>query len=138
MSSVSVDDCKIVVLPKISDRRGNLTFVEGDRHLPFQIRRSFFIYDIPTGESRGAHAHRQQEQFLLCLSGGYVVELDDGKNRKSVKLDRPWEGLYIPPMVWASETQFNPGSIVLVFVSDVYKESDYIRDYQEYLAAVRR
>ena len=135
MSKIS--DCKILTLPKITDARGNLTFLESGSHVPFDFKRIFYIYDIPSGESRGAHAHREQHQFLVCLAGGYDVHLDDGRENKIVTLNRPWMGLHIPPMIWASEINFNPGSIALVFASDVFREPDYIRDYETFLNTIK-
>jgi dTDP-4-dehydrorhamnose 3,5-epimerase-like enzyme len=123
-------------LPKIVDSRGNLTFVESMRHLPFEIRRVFYLYDIPTGESRGAHAHRTLHQFLICLSGAFDVELSDGSSSIVAHLNRPWKGLWVPPMLWACEKNFDPGSVCLVLASDMYNESDYIRNYDEYLRAL--
>lgn len=129
---MDIDACQIIDLPKISDLRGNLTFVEGANHVPFPLRRAFYIYDVPTGASRGAHAHREQHQFLVCLSGSFDVELDDGRQQRSVHLNRPWKGLHIPPMIWAAEVNFDPGTVCLVFASDTYRESDYIREYEEF------
>jgi dTDP-4-dehydrorhamnose 3,5-epimerase-like enzyme len=130
-----IDKCKIIDLPKITDPRGNLTFVEGGNHVEFDIRRVFYLYDVPTGESRGAHAHRELRQFLICLSGSFDVTLDDGIYQTTMHLNRPWRGLYIPPMIWASEVNFDPGTVCLVLASDKYKEKDYFRDYNDYLAA---
>ena len=135
---MSVEDCKLIELPKISDPRGNLTFVEGNRHIPFEIKRVFYLYDVPTGADRGAHAHKQLLQFLICLSGSFDVSLDDGVQKKIVHLNRPWQGLHIPHMIWGAEINFDPGSICLVFASDKYDESDYIRDYSEFLVATKR
>lgn len=132
-----VSDCKLIDLPKIADPRGNLTFVEGQRHVPFDIKRIFYLYDIPTGEARGAHAHKELHQFLICLSGSFDVALDDGANQKTVHLNRPWQGLYIPPMIWAAELNFDPGSVCLVLASMAFNESDYYRDYDQFLAAVK-
>lgn len=131
-----VDDCTLVDLPKISDPRGNLTFIEGGRHAPFDVRRVFYLYDVPTGSDRGAHAHRGLHQFLVCLSGSFDVALDDGRNRRTVHLNRPWTGLHVPPMIWASEVNFDAGSVCLVLASDLYDEADYIRDYDDFLRAV--
>ncbi|HZY20066.1 MAG TPA: FdtA/QdtA family cupin domain-containing protein [Ramlibacter sp.] len=133
----TVDDCKTIALPRIDDPRGKLTFIEGGHHLPFEIRRVFYLYDVPTEESRGAHAHRDLHQFLICLSGSFDVALDDGLKRATVHLNRPWQGLHIPPMIWAAEVNFDPGSVCLVLASDRYIESDYIRDYDQYLSMVR-
>lgn len=132
-----VSDCKIIDLPKIVDPRGNLTFVEGSRHIPFDINRIFYLYDIPTGEDRGAHAHKELHQLLICLSGSFDVALDDGIEKKTVHLNRPWQGLHIPPMIWAAELNFDPGSVCLVLASMHFNESDYYREYDEFLAAVR-
>jgi dTDP-4-dehydrorhamnose 3,5-epimerase-like enzyme len=134
---MSLDLAKIIDLPKISDPRGNLTFLENSRHIPFDIKRVFFIYDIPSGQNRGAHAHHKLEQFIICLAGSLDVSLDDGVEHKTVHLNRPWMGLYVPPMVWASEGNFDPGTTYLVLASDFYDESDYFRDYDEFLKAVK-
>lgn len=136
MKKPSIADCKVVSLPKINDRRGNLTFIEGENHIPFEIRRVFYIYDIPTEEDRGAHAHRELHQFLICLSGSFDVTIDDGENQAKIHLNRPWKGLHIPPMIWAAETNFDPGTVCLVLASDKYRESDYIREYQSYISEV--
>ena len=131
---MTINNCKIIGLPKISDPRGNLTFVEGGRNIPFEIKRIFYIYDVPTASDRGAHAHKRLHQFLICLSGSFDVEIDDGYEKKIIHLNRPWNGLHIPPMVWASEINFDPGTVCLVLTSDFYDETDYIRNYNEYLA----
>jgi hypothetical protein len=123
---------QLVSLSKITDPRGNLTFVQGQKDIPFDIRRVFYLYDVPTGESRGAHAHRQLHQFLVCLSGSFDVHLDNGESKHVVHLNRPWLGLHIPPMIWASEENFDPGSVCLVLASDLYDEQDYIRDFSEF------
>jgi uncharacterized RmlC-like cupin family protein len=109
--------------------------VEEEYHIPFRIRRVFYLYDVPTGESRGAHAHKRLEQVVICLSGSFDVHLDDGSDRRSVHLNRPWQGLYIPPMIWAAEINFDAGSVCLVLTSAHFDESDYYRDYDEYCAA---
>ena len=134
----SLQTARIIELPKISDPRGNLTFVENSRHIPFEIKRVFYIYDIPSGQQRGAHAHRQLEQFLIPLSGGLDVHLDNSRECQTVHLNRPWRGLYIPPMIWASEANFDPGTVYLVLTSDVYDESDYFRDYSSFIEAVNQ
>lgn len=133
MTRFHLDDCRVIDLPKITDARGNLTFVEGNHHVPFDIRRVFYLYDVPTAESRGAHAHREQHQFLVCLSGSFDVELDDGGGRRTVHLNRPWKGLHVPPSIWAAEVNFDANTVCLVLASDAYRESDYIRDYREFL-----
>ena len=128
----SINDCNVVALPKISDPRGNLTFIEGNSHIPFEIKRVFYLYDVPTGESRGAHAHYELHQFLICLSGSFDVAIDDGEFQATIHLNRPWKGLHIPPMIWAAEVNFDPGSICMVITSELYSEADYIRDYSEF------
>ena len=130
----TIDDCRLLELPRIADVRGNLTFIEGNRHAPFAIERVFYLYDVPTGADRGAPAHREQHQFLICLSGSFDVALDDGKQRRVVHLNRPWHGLHIPPMIWAAEVNFDAGTVCLVLASAKYLEDDYIRDYGDFLA----
>jgi len=136
MKKSTINDCKVVVLPKINDPRGNLTFIEGNNHIPFDIHRVFYLYDVPTEESRGAHAHHNLHQFLVCLSGSFDVVIDDGEFQATVHLNRPWKGLHIPPMIWAAEVNFDPGSVCLVLVSDSYKADDYIRDYEQFLSLI--
>jgi hypothetical protein len=134
VTRTTINDCKVLALPKVADPRGNLTFVEGRQHVPFAIQRVFFLYDVPTAESRGAHAHRTLHQVLICLAGSFDVAVDDGEFQARIHLNRPWKGLHVPPMIWAAEVNFDPGSVCLVLASDAYSESDYIRDYDEYLA----
>jgi dTDP-4-dehydrorhamnose 3,5-epimerase-like enzyme len=130
-----VSDCVTLEFPKVPDPRGSLTFIEGARHVPFEIQRIFYLYDVPTAESRGAHAHKTLEQVLICLSGSIDAALDDGLEQRVVHLNRPWMGLYIPPMIWAAETNFDAGSVGLVLASQYYDEADYYREYGEFLAA---
>ena len=130
-----IGDCTIIELPKITDPRGNLTFIEGQRHVPFEIKRVFYLYDVPTGESRGAHAHKTLQQFLICLAGSFDVAVDDGKNQATFHLNRPWRGLYVPQLLWAAEINFDPGTVGLILTSDYFDEADYYRDYDEYMAA---
>lgn len=126
-------DCRIHDLPKHAHPRGNLTFIEGSRHVPFEIKRIFYLYGLPTEESRGSHAHRTLHQFMICLAGGFDVRMEDGTARTTTRLNRPWKGLHVSPMIWASEGNFDPGTVCLVLVSDVYNPADYIRAYDEYL-----
>lgn len=133
----AISDCKLYELPKITDPRGNLTFIESDRHVPFAIQRVFYLYDVPTEESRGAHAHHTLNQLIICLSGSFDVEVDDGKSRTRIHLNRPWKGLHVPPLIWAAEVNFDPGSVALILASDMYNEADYIRDYDDYLALIK-
>ena len=131
----TIDSCTLIKLPKIADPRGMLTFVENSKHIPFDIKRIFYLYDVPTGESRGAHAHKTLHQFLICLSGSFDVAIDDGSAKNVIHLNRPWKGLYIPPMIWAAEINFDPGSICLVLTSSEFDESDYYRNYDDFLNA---
>ena len=137
MSTASVEQCRVMDLPRVDDPRGKLTFIEENRHVPFAIRRVFYLYDVPTEESRGAHAHRRLQQFLICMSGSFDVAIDDGRTRSRVHLNRPWKGMYLPPMIWAAEVNFDPGTVCLVLASELYDESDYIRDYDEFLRLAR-
>ena len=130
---VSTYDCSIFELPIIKNRSGNITPVHNNVEVPFAIKRIFYLYDIPGGESRGAHAHKECHQFLIAVSGSFEVLLDDGKTKRMVQLNRPYIGLHIPPGIWASEVNFSSGSICLVFASHKYNELDYIRKYDEYL-----
>jgi len=129
----TVFDCSLIELPKIKDRSGNITAIENNIHIPFAINRVFYLYDIPGGEDRGAHAHINCHQFLVAASGSFEVQLDDGNVKKTVMLNQPYRGLYIPPGIWASEINFSSGAICLVLASHKYDESDYIRDYREFL-----
>jgi WxcM-like, C-terminal len=129
----TVYDCTLIDLGKIKNRAGNITVIENMSHLPFDISRIFYLYDIPGGESRGAHAHKDCHQFLIAASGSFEVLLDDGKTKRVVQINRPYVGLHIPPMIWASEINFSSGSICLVLASHTYSEDDYIRKYEDYL-----
>ena len=132
MNKPTVFDCSLIELPKITDRRGNLTPVTSNVNLPFDIKRVFYLYDIPGGESRGAHAHKECHQFLVAASGAFEVALDDGVNKRTVVLNRPFYGLHIPPGIWAAEQGFSSGSVCLCFASEKYNEEDYIRKYNEF------
>jgi dTDP-4-dehydrorhamnose 3,5-epimerase-like enzyme len=120
-------------VPKVDDRRGNLSFVEHGSALPFDVRRVFYIYDIPSGKSRGEHAHRACHQFLVAVSGSFRVRLDDGTDTRVEELRRPDYGLHIPPGIWAGEQDFSAGAVCLVLASHAYDEADYIRDYDAFL-----
>ena len=128
-----VFDCSLCELNRIHDPEGNLTYMYENVHVPFPINRVFYTYDIPGGEDRGAHAHKKCHQFLIAASGSFEVVLDDGVNKRTVLLNRPFWGLHVPPGIWASEQGFSSGSICLVLASHGYDENDYIRDYNEYL-----
>ena len=130
----SVFNCSVVELEKIKNRAGNITVLDaGNSSVPFNVNRIFYLYDIPGGESRGAHAHKRCHQFLIAASGSFEVLLDDGITKRQVSLNRANVGLHIPPGIWASEINFSSGSICLVMASEKYNESDYIRDYDDYL-----
>ncbi|MEW5748723.1 MAG: FdtA/QdtA family cupin domain-containing protein [Candidatus Thermoplasmatota archaeon] len=135
---MSLADCRIVSLPKIANEKGNLTFVESTRHIPFDIKRIYYLYDVPGGEERGEHAHRRLEQLMIAMSGSFDVVLEDGKNRKRFHLNRAHYGLYIPPMTWRKLDNFSSGAVCLVLASDFYKVEDYIRDKQVFLKMVGR
>ncbi|MBS0270179.1 MAG: WxcM-like domain-containing protein [Proteobacteria bacterium] len=132
---MQVSKCKLLELPKITDERGNLTFVEGHRHVPFPINRVYYLYDVPGGSERGGHAHKELEQFIVAMSGSFDVVLSDGHTEQRFNLNRSYFGLYVCPMIWRSLDNFSSGAVCLVLASDFYKESDYYRDYNEYLAA---
>jgi hypothetical protein len=128
----TVYDCSIIELPRIENDAGNITSLQGFENVPFEVKRVFYLYDIPGGKARGAHAHKECHQFLIAASGSFEVTLDDGKNKRTVMLNRPYYGLHIPPGVWAAEQGFSSGSICLVITSHKYDEADYIRSYQEF------
>ena len=130
---LTVYDCSVINLPKFNFDEGNLTVVESYTNLPFKIERAFYLYDIPGGEARGAHAHKQCHQFLIAASGSFEIVLDDGVNKRTVLLNRSFYGIHIPPGIWAAEQGFSSGSVCLVLASDRYDENDYIRDYEEFL-----
>ena len=133
----SVYDCSVIELPRIENAKGNITPVHSGINLPFEIARIFYLYDIPGGEARGAHAHRECHQFLVAASGSFEVVLDDGYNKRTVTLNRPYFGLHIPPGIWAAEHGFSSGSICLVLTSHIYDEADYIRDYASFINYTR-
>lgn len=134
MSNSTIQDCKILTLPKIQNRSGNITPIHSNFDIPFEIKRVFYLYDIPAGESRGAHSHKECHQFLVAASGSFDVLVDDGRNKNNFNLNRPYSGLYIPPGIWAEEFNFSSGGICLVLASHNYDENDYIRSYKEYLS----
>ena len=129
----SVYQCSIVKLPKINNRAGNITAVENQVHAPFDVKRVYYLYDVPGGEGRGGHAHIELQQFVVAVSGAFDVMLDDGINKKIVHLDRPFMGLHIVPGIWRELINFSSGAICLVLASHEYDESDYLRDYNTFL-----
>lgn len=131
---VNIDSCRLIDFQDRIDERGGLVIAEAFKEIPFEIRRVFYLFNIPDEKSRGAHAHRECHQVLIAPSGHFTVEVDDGINRRRILMDDPLKGLYIPPCIWASELLFEPGAVCLVLASDNYDESDYIRSYDDYLS----
>ncbi|HWV18542.1 MAG TPA: FdtA/QdtA family cupin domain-containing protein [Rhodocyclaceae bacterium] len=128
-----LSDCRIIELPKIADPRGNLTFVEGGEHIPFDIRRVYYLYDVPGGSERGSHAHRNLHQFVVAMSGSFDVVLEDGERQRRFHMNRSYYGLYICPMMWRTLDNFSSGAVCMVLASEKYQESDYIRDHARFL-----
>ena len=137
MNKPTVWDCPVIDLGKIENDKGNLTVVQSLETVPFDVKRVFYLYDIPGGEARGAHAHKECHQFLVAASGSFEVMLDDGNERRTVYLNRPFKGLHIPPGIWAAEQEFSSGAVCLVLASEPYDEADYIRSYDEYIKLKR-
>jgi dTDP-4-dehydrorhamnose 3,5-epimerase-like enzyme len=132
---MSISDCKIIDLPKIQDPRGNLTFVEGGFHVPFEIKRVYYLYDVPGGAERGGHAHKALNQLIIAMSGSFDVILDDGERKQRYHLNRSYSGLYVCPMIWRELDNFSSGSVCMVLASNRYDEDDYYRDYSEFAVA---
>lgn len=134
---MSIEKCRLIDLPIISNPKGNLTFIEGRTHIPFDIKRVYYLYDVPGGAERGGHGHRELEQLIVAMSGSFDVVLDDGTRKTRYHMNRSYYGLYVCPMMWREIDNFSSGSVCLVLASTLYEESDYYRDYQQYLQAVR-
>lgn len=132
MKQSSVYDCHIIKLSKIHNRSGNITVVEGNKNIPFEVRRIYYLYDIPSGEDRGGHAHKELQQLIVAASGSFNIVLDDGINKKVVTLNRPDYGLLVVPGIWRELVEFSSGSICMVLASHKYHESDYIREYNDF------
>lgn len=132
----TIDDCRILDIPKIADHRGNLAVIEGDT-LPFEFKRVYFLYEVPSDAHRGGHAHREQKELLIAVSGSFEVILDDGKNKKTIYLNKPNKGLLITTGIWRELGNFSSGAICLVFSSGKFSESDYIREYSEFTELYR-
>ena len=130
---MTVEDCKIIELPRFLDARGNLSFVEQNNHIPFEIKRTYWIYDVPGGEERGGHAFRQNEEFIVALSGAFDVVVDDGRQKKTFTLNRSYYGLYVPNGLWREMKNFSTNSFAMEFGSTHYDKADYIRSYDEFL-----
>ena len=133
MKCSTINDCQLIDLRKIHDPRGNLTPIEGGLDIPFEIKRVFYQYDVPGGESRGAHAHIKDQQFLIAVNGAFEVFVDDGRNSKIFTLNRPYYGLLVPPGIWSAEQEFSSGSVCLVLTDNGFDAEDYIRDYDEFV-----
>lgn len=133
---MSINECQLIDLPKINDPRGNLTFIEGGKHIPFPLKRVFYLYDVPGGADRGGHALKVCHQFLIAMSGSFDVILSDGSGRKRIHLNRSYYGLYVPPMIWREMDNFSSGSVCLVLASEAYSEADYFREYHSFLGAL--
>ncbi|WP_419781759.1 sugar 3,4-ketoisomerase [Maridesulfovibrio sp.] len=134
---IKEDKPQIIELPKILDNRGNLTFIENSRHIPFDIKRVYYLYDVPGGETRGGHAHKKLRQYIIAASGSFDVVLDDGKTKTKFSLNRSYYGLYIPTMTWRELENFSSGSVCLVLASEYYDPSDYYYSYDEFIKAVK-
>ena len=134
---MTVSDCEIIELPKISDPRGNLTFVESGNQIPFDISRVYYLYDVPGGSERGGHAHKELSQLIIAMSGSFDIVLDDGSEKKRFHMNRPYYGLYICPMMWRELDNFSSGSVCMVLASNLYDETDYYRDYDHFIKSVK-
>jgi hypothetical protein len=132
---MTLTECRIIDLPKIFDPRGNLTFIETGRHVPYEIKRVYYLYDVPGGAERGGHAHRALHEFIVAMSGSFDVILDDGAQKKRFHLNRSYFGLYVCPMIWRELDNFSSGSVCMVLASNFYDESDYYRNYDEFIRA---
>jgi len=132
-----IDEVKLIRLPRIQDVRGNLTFIEEGQHIPFDIKRVYYLYDVPGGETRGGHAHRELQQLIIAVSGSFEVVLDDGFQKKSFVLNRSYFGLYLPKLIWRELENFSSGSVCLVLASMRYTEEDYYRNYDEFIGDVK-
>ncbi|HEX9962259.1 MAG TPA: FdtA/QdtA family cupin domain-containing protein [Pyrinomonadaceae bacterium] len=133
-----IEQCRLIDLPVITDPRGNLTFIECNRHIPFEIKRVYYLYDVPGGAERAGHGHKKLEQFVIAMSGSFDIVLDDGFQKKRFHLNRSYQGLYVCPMMWRNIDNFSGGSVCMVLASDFYDEEDYSRHYPDFLRAARQ
>jgi len=132
-----IDECQIIELPRINDPRGNLTFVESNRHIPFAVKRVYYLYDVPGGAERGCHAHKALQQLIIAMSGSFDIHLDDGKEKKTIHMNRSYNGLYVCPMIWREIDNFSSGAVCMVLASDYYDEADYYRSYDSFIYDTR-
>lgn len=135
---MNLDKCQVFDLPRINDPRGNLTFVESNRHIPFSIQRVYYLYDVPGGSERGGHAHKALHQFIIAMSGSFDIHLDDGVAKKTIHMNRSYNGLYVWPMIWREIDNFSSGAVCMVLASDYYDEQDYYRDYSAFINDAKR
>ena len=135
---MNLDKCQIFDLPRINDPRGNLTFVEANRHIPFDIRRVYYLYDVPGGAERGGHAHKALHQLIIAMSGSFDIHLDDGYAKKTIHMNRSYYGLYVCPMIWREIDNFSSGAVCMVLASEYYDELDYYREYNDFISDVKR
>ncbi len=133
---MSLEDCNIIELPRVNDPRGNLTFIEGGRHIPFDIKRVYYLYDVPSGATRAGHGHRALEQVIIAMSGSFDVTLDDGREQRLYHLNRSYFGLHVVPMMWREINNFSSGSVCMVLASEIYDPSDYFYEYEDFMRAV--
>ena len=133
-----IENCTILDLPRINDPRGNLTFIESSRHIPFAIQRVYYLYDVPGGSARGGHAHKALHQLIIAMSGSFDIHLDDGYQKKTVHMNRSYSGLYVCPMIWREIDNFSSGAVCMVLASDYYDELDYYRDYNQFVSDAQR
>jgi len=134
---MGLEDCRVIGMPRVEDPRGNLTFIEGNKHIPFDIKRVYYTYDVPGGSERGSHAHKNLRQLIVAMSGSFDVVLDDGFNKHRFHLNRSYYGLYVSPMMWRTIDNFSSGSVCMVLASELYDENDYFRNYSEFMSAVK-
>ncbi|PCJ83908.1 MAG: hypothetical protein COA54_14680 [Thiotrichaceae bacterium] len=133
-----IERCQRIDLPKINDPRGNLTFIEGERHVPFDIKRVYYLYDVPGGAERGGHAHKDLHQLIIAMAGSFDIHLDDGHSKKTMHMDRSYYGLYVCPMIWREIDNFSSGAVCMVLASEYYDELDYYRDYGQFISDAQR
>jgi dTDP-4-dehydrorhamnose 3,5-epimerase-like enzyme len=135
---MGIEQCRIIELPKISDPRGNLTFVEANRHIPFDIKRVYYLYDVPGGSERAGHAHKQLQQLFIAMSGSFDIILDDGDQKTKYHMNRSYYALYVSSMIWRNLDNFSSGAVCMVLASEYYDEFDYYREYQDFIEAVNQ